>query len=381
MSIESQRRLIVFSVILLVLIIILYILFGVFFPNPPAGPPGPNGPKGDTGQQGFQGPNGLKGDTGGTGATGATGPRGPSGINGRDFGFQYVGVVDDAFFGPGGIPASGCFNNGSTGGFFVFVTSDNRANKSLPVGLPSNVTNHALVLNCATGVWTDVGILTVGPTGQQGNSGNTGPQGATGIPAAQGATGPTGPTGVTGTTGPQGIVGKGVQGDTGVKGDTGSKGDTGTQGIPGTATNTGATGPTGPTGTVGVDESDFTTGFTFVPGGATTASTLKVRKFGNIVMIHSVGNTSSTLSGNNGVIVSSTPLPVADRPPAGFTATGPVPTIDTGTPQTTFGRIVIQDTGTMLFYVNASTSSSFTGGATTTTGVLGGWTITYGTTV
>ena len=104
----------------------------------------------------------------------------------------------------------------------------------------------------------------------QNMTGPTGPKGATGATGAVGPTGPIGPTGKTGAQGPQGEQGiQGPQGEQGIqgklgptgpvgptgaqglKGDTGATGPTGPQGLKGDTGGTGATGATGPTGPQG----------------------------------------------------------------------------------------------------------------------------------
>lgn len=134
---------------------------------------------------------------------------------------------------------------GNADGVFAFNGST-----QLPmfVGLGSNLTISAGILNAP---------LTVGPQGAKGDAGATGSpgvNGAQGIQGIQGVPGPKGDTGLTGATGAASTV-PGPQGPQGIPGATGATGNTGATGasstVPGPQGPIGLTGATGPAGAKG----------------------------------------------------------------------------------------------------------------------------------
>lgn len=92
---------------------------GIPGPTGPRGFTGPAGPQGNTGPTGPEGPQGAIGATGPAGATGPTGPEGPTGPIGPTGSVEYVGFINNEFYGPpsGTTPVTATIDNDKV--FFV----------------------------------------------------------------------------------------------------------------------------------------------------------------------------------------------------------------------------------------------------------------------
>lgn len=187
---------------------------------------------------------------------GNTGPTGPQGIQGFSSSFFNYEVKNS----PPGDPVSGKiifqdFNNqnGSTGLYVDYLTSDgydiDAVLSALATGdtiilqnkIDSNQYKRYLINNPIVydNQYIQFGLSFVNSSG----SDFIDAQAIILITKTIGGIGPVGPTGPQGSTGPQGDTG--IQGSTGPQGDTGIQGPTGPQGVTGP---TGAIGSTGPTG-------------------------------------------------------------------------------------------------------------------------------------
>ncbi len=204
----------VWTLCLLGIFVLVYLLIVGWrnkFPPPPIPPP--TGATGTTGATAITGPSGstgiiilATGPTGPAGAAGTTGPVGPPGVTGTTGPSGYMFPVNE--FGILSESTIAAIEATTTTRFGLAVTSDQRADMSVPAGIQNNQTTHLDVFDAFSQSWTDYGpwLGFLGPTGM-GATGSpvTGATGATGI-APTGPTGIMGPTGITGPAGSQPYV-------------------------------------------------------------------------------------------------------------------------------------------------------------------------------
>lgn len=141
-----------------------------------AGPAGPQGSAGPTGAQGPAGPAGPQGAAGADGAAGAQGIQGPTGTAGADGVNGKNGAPDEyAALTEAKITAI------QTAGvrWYIAVSSDDRANKTLPASISGDKTKRFLEYDAQSMTWIDRGQW-VGPDGAPGTDGLDG-SGADGI--------------------------------------------------------------------------------------------------------------------------------------------------------------------------------------------------------
>ncbi len=106
-----------------------------------------------------------------------------------------------------------------------------------------------------------------GPKGDTGDQGIEGPHGVQGVVGSQGEQGPVGEQGLTGSTGPTGDIGDlGPTGEQGPTGPTGSQGPSGPTGLTGEQGPEGPVGPKGDAGTGLINQGDWVSGTTYLPG-------------------------------------------------------------------------------------------------------------------
>ena len=144
------------------------------------------------------------------------------------------------------------FQLGPTGytGMMGFTGLSGSTGNTGPTGQGNTGATGSTGITGPTGNTGATGASLTGATGRTGFTGTTGPTGLTGATGAS-VTGATGRTGFTGTTGPTGLTGATGASVTGATGRTGFTGTTGPTGFTGATGATGRTGLTGPTGSIG----------------------------------------------------------------------------------------------------------------------------------